>query len=163
MPDTNTTESLIDVLVAECKLEVSAATFLARNMVKLASTHMVLTIREMNQGLGDDQQRHMKLIETWFELMAESLPGVSGADFNGDVRASTVFLSFESGASNSFSGKWRVPVQIPASPAIAFMRTLKQDIQHLEAAKAQRAGTDVLKHLENHPTPLAPNPAREED
>lgn len=163
MPDTNTQQSLIDVLVQECKLDVPRATFLAGNMVKLSSTHMVLTIREMNQGLGDDQQRHMKLIETWFELMAESLPGVKSADFNGDVRASTVFLSFDSGASNSFSGKWRVPVQIPASPATAFMRTLKQDIQQLQEAKTLRQGTEVLETLANHPTPLAPTAAREED
>lgn len=163
MSDTNTQQSLIDALVTECKLPASQATFIAGNMVKLASTHMVLTIREMNQGLGDDQQRHIKLIETWFELMAESLPGVASADFNGDVRSSTVFLSFESGNSNSFSGKWRVPVQIPSSPATAFMRTLKQDIQQLQEAKAQRQGTEVLLTLANHPTPLAPAVAREED
>lgn len=163
MPDINTKQSLIDILVQECKIAESEATFLAGNMVKLASTHMVLTIREVNQGLGEDQKRHLSHIETWFELMADSLPGVAAADFNGDIRASTVFLAFESGASNSFSGKWRVPVQIPASPAVAFMRTLKQDIHQLQEAKAQRLGTEVLKTLANHPTPLAPTPARDEN
>lgn len=161
MSDTNTRESLIAILVKECKLSESAAAFHASNMVKLASTHLILTIREVNQGLGDTQKHHLKQIETWFELMAESLPGVSAANFDGDIRASTVFLCFESGASNSFSGKWRVPVQLPSTPSAALMRPLKQDIDLLLAAKANQQGADVLQTLANHPAPLV-SPVRDD-
>lgn len=160
MPDINTNlntqQALVDTIVAECKLSISEATFLAGNMIKLGSTHFILSVREVNQGLSDTQQRHMNLIEQWFELIAESVPGLKAAHFDGDVRSSTIFVAFDSGVSNSFAGgKWRIPVQLPSAPSATLSRPLKQDIEHLLAAKAQHAGVDVLKHLGNHPHPVA--------
>lgn len=153
---TNTQKSLIQMLQTECKLGEAQATHVGLNMVMLASAHLILTIREMNEGLGDTGKRHQSIIETWFELMAEELPGLTSAHFDGDVRASTVLLSVESGASNSFSGKWRVPVQMPATPSTALMRPIKQDIDHMRAAKAKRDGSSaVVAELAEHEHPLS--------
>jgi hypothetical protein len=157
MPDTNTQQSLVDMLTSECSLTKTEAEKIGTNMVRLASTHLMLEIREMNQGLSDSQTRHRDLIQTWFECMADALPGITAAHFNGDVRATTVLLSLDSGASNSFSGKWRVPVQMPASPSTALIRPIQQDIDIMLAAKEARLARSItvgIDNLHDHEKPL---------
>lgn len=156
MPDTNTKKSLIDMLVAECGLSDREAATLADSMIKNSSAHLILTIRESNEGLTDTQACHLKTIETWFDLIADTVPGIASVDFNGDIRASTVLLVMQSGAHNSFSGKWRVPVQMPATPSTALMRPLRQDIDYLRSAKEKRMQEDcsesvgVIDGLQEH-------------
>jgi hypothetical protein len=138
MIDATTQEALVDLLHTECQLSVERAQHLAREMVKAASTHLSLMTRECNIGLNTQQHSHLATIEKWFTLIADSLPGITEASFDGDVRSTTVFIKLSSGSSNSFTGKWRIPVSMPATPGTALMKTMKQDIARLIVEQNQR-------------------------
>lgn len=132
-------QALISVLISDCGLGQKQAEELACDMVKLASAHLNLSLRECQQGLNGQQKEQLSTIESWFKLTAESTPGLKSASFNGDVRSTTVFLQLDSGASNSFSqGNWRVPVQLPAVPRQTLMRTVRQDINRMVDQKNRR-------------------------
>jgi hypothetical protein len=135
----HTLQALIDVLISDCEMPPKQAEELATDMVKLASAHLNLSLRDCQQGLNGQQKEQLATIESWFKLTAEVTPGIKSASFNGDVRSTTVFLQMDSGASNSFSqGNWRVPVKLPAVPRQTLMRTVRQDINRMVDEKNRR-------------------------
>jgi hypothetical protein len=135
----HTLQALIDVLISDCGLAAKQAEELATDMVKLASAHLNLSVRECQQGLNGQQKEQLSTIESWFKLTAEATPGIKSVSFNGDVRSTTVLLQLDTGVSNSFSqGNWRVPVKLPAVPRQTLMRTVRQDINRMVDEKNRR-------------------------
>lgn len=155
MMNDNTLETLACMLSVECKISDQYALLVAKDMMLCASAHLALTIVDVSHVLTTKQSNQIKTLESWFSLIVESLPGIDAVTFNeGDIRSSTVLLKISSGSSNSFSGKWRIPVKMPSNPGTALMKTVKNNISTLEREKARKE--EAAKYPASSATPMSP-------
>ncbi|WP_323025746.1 hypothetical protein [Castellaniella sp.] len=78
---------------------------------ELAARHFVLVSMDVyGDGLSERQDAALEAIEKQIETALEDVPGVKGARFVRDPRGSTVGVNFESGASNSLTGSYKIPL-----------------------------------------------------
>lgn len=103
----------IAVLKKETGLEQSEFAELDNRLHDLAAHHLLLALGRLNGSLDVGEQQYMRLsdaIESKINDLLADVPGVKGVRFLGDPRGGTVALMFTSGASNSFTGGWKVPL-----------------------------------------------------
>lgn len=84
----------------------------------LAAKHFKLTLMNVEDGLTSPQEAAQEAIEAKIREAVEGLPGIKDADFIYDPRGTTVGVRFESGASDSFTGMWKVPLAAGAVKAL---------------------------------------------
>lgn len=103
-------DAWIEVLHYHTGLSASQAMDLNERLHELAAAHFVLCLVDVNEGLSGTQERALEVIEQKAEEALAGVPGVVGAKFLYDPRGSTVGVVFSSGASDSLSGCYKVPL-----------------------------------------------------
>lgn len=129
-------DNWIEVLHQQTGLDGSSALDLNDKLHELAAQHFVLSLANVNEGgLSDAQERALEAIEGQVQDLLASVPGVQGAKFFADPRGTTVGVLFASGAADSFSGAYKVPLNPERVSAL-----------RLESSSFWEALADVPKH-----------------
>lgn len=76
----------------------------------LAAKHLKLCLLDVEEGLSSSQEAARDAIEGQIREACNGIKGIKDAKFLYDPRGTTVAVVFESGAYNSFSGGWKVPI-----------------------------------------------------
>ncbi|KAF1702917.1 hypothetical protein [Pseudoxanthomonas kaohsiungensis] len=100
----------IERVHSETGLSGSAALDLNERLHELAAQHFVLSLNRLDHGLNATEERALEQVESRVQELLEGVPRVRGAKFLGDPRGATVGVVFESGATDSFSGSCKVPL-----------------------------------------------------
>ena len=91
-------------------LYVGQALDLNDKLHDLAAKHLKLCLINVEEGLSSEQDAARDSIESQVREICSGIKGIKDAKFIYDPRGTTVAVVFESGAYNSFSGGWKVPV-----------------------------------------------------
>lgn len=101
----------IEVLHYETRMHGSEALDLNEKLHELAAQHFVLSLANVSEsGLSATQERALEVIEGAVQDALAEVPGIKGAKFLADPRGTTVGVLFTSGASDSLSGCYKVPL-----------------------------------------------------
>ena len=100
----------VDTLRKECKLGLSAALALEDKLGTLAAVHYKLAKSDVERGLTGAESDLRDTVEQGITGLAAVTQGLKGVRFLYDPRGETVALKFDSGASNSLTGGYKVPV-----------------------------------------------------
>lgn len=109
----------IEVLHRETGMYVDEALDFNDKLHGLAAIHLKLALVTTSAGgLNRAEERAVEDVERQIGDLVAKTPGVSGVKFMYDPRGETVGLMFDSGASNSFNGSYKVPVNSAFSAAV---------------------------------------------
>jgi len=100
----------IEKIHYETGLYVGQALDLNDKLHDLAAKHLKLCLVDVEEGLSSEQESARDAIESQVREICGGIKGIKDAKFLYDPRGTTVAVVFESGAYNSFSGGWKVPV-----------------------------------------------------
>ena len=100
----------IEKIHYETGLYVGQALDLNDKLHELAAKHLKLCLIDIEEGLSSNQEAARDAIESQVREICSGIKGIKEAKFLYDPRGTTVAVVFESGAYNSFSGGWKVPV-----------------------------------------------------
>lgn len=100
----------IEKIHYETGLYVGQALDLNDKLHDLAAKHLKLCLVDVEEGLSGEQEAARDAIESQVREICGDIKGIKDAKFLYDPRGTTVAVVFESGAYNSFSGGWKVPV-----------------------------------------------------
>lgn len=94
----------------ESGLEREDAHALADKLRVLAAEHVKVCAMGVEEPGSSARAAERRAIEERVQEAVSGAPGILGVRFSGDPRGSTIRLKFESGASDSMAGDWKVPV-----------------------------------------------------
>lgn len=100
----------IEKIHYETGLYVGQALDLNDKLHDLAAKHLKLCLIDVEEGLSGEQEAARDAIESQVREICGGIKGIKEAKFLYDPRGTTVAVVFDSGAYNSFSGGWKVPV-----------------------------------------------------
>lgn len=86
---------------------------------ELAAKHWKLSLMGLEDGLTGEQKAAFDSLERQILAACRGVDGIKGVVFGRDSKESTVGLAFDSGASNSIGGVWKIPVKPGALDALA--------------------------------------------
>jgi hypothetical protein len=109
----------VERLTQEGGVTRDAAALLTKTLGELAAMHLKLSEIHVNEGLSPAQEEALEAIEDDIRDVVRSTPGLRDAVFLYDPRGTTVGVHFLSGASNSLTGAWKIPIPDGAVAALA--------------------------------------------
>lgn len=122
----------IEKIHYETGLHVGQALDLNYKLHELAAKHLKLCLIDVEEGLSGKQEAARDVIENQVREICGGIKGIKEAKFLYDPRGTTVAVVFESGAYNSFSGGWKVPVDPK------YLKSLDADAFTSEYSQARR-------------------------
>ncbi|WP_455233211.1 hypothetical protein [Geopseudomonas aromaticivorans] len=140
-PEPTPSDEFRAVLLREAQVPAAELESVARAFEQAAAAHLKLCDRHLTRGLTSTERQEREAIENWFALQVSQHPGIASVRFlhdprgvdRGGVRGSSVSLRLESGAANSLTGNWKVPVlaedykQLGHDFARQYIEACKQD------------------------------------
>lgn len=133
----------IEQIHYETGLYIVQAVDLNDKLHELAAKHLKLCLVDVEAGLSSEQEAARDAIESQVREICSGIKGIKEAKFLYDPRGTTVAVVFESGAHNSFSGGWKVPVDPQ------YLKSLDADAFTSEYAPARRAVSNLYGYFVN--------------
>lgn len=133
----------IEQIHYETGLYVGQALDLNDKLHDLAAKHLKLCLIDVEHGLSSEQEAVRDAIESQVQEICGGIKGIKEAKFLYDPRGTTVAVVFESGAHNSFSGGWKVPVDAE------YLKSIDADAFTSEHVLAQRVVSNLYGYYIN--------------